>query len=204
MISISVPKALTIAGVSFNGSQACEGELNQAAQIEIGPAQPGSLTTRTSNTVGTITMTNADHGIQTGDRIDIYWTGGRRRGVLVGTVSGLDVPFTVGAGTNLPSALDPVIVCVCGVEVFNLTGDDVQILAASVEQTANVKPNFIFVLADVADAELLYEYVLTNDSYQWSTGNGTNPIAGDVSVTAYVSHDDIVNTFTINVGALVA
>ena len=46
----------------------------------------------------------ADHGIETGDLVDVYWEGGVRYGVTVGTVSGTSVPLAdSGAGDNYPA-----------------------------------------------------------------------------------------------------
>ncbi len=77
--------------------------------IEMPAAVAGTLTTRTSTTVGTLTMSSASHGIQTGDKLDLYWLEGTdgdigrsRRFLTVGTVSGTSVPFTLGTGDDLP------------------------------------------------------------------------------------------------------
>lgn len=70
----------------------------------------GELTTRTSNTAGTITADSATHGVTTGQVMDIAWAEGTnpvngyvRRDVTVGTVSGTTIPFSGGLGANLPA-----------------------------------------------------------------------------------------------------
>lgn len=76
------------------------------------PEVSGTLTTRTSDTVGTLTMSTASHGIATGDRFTLRWSSnlfvadgqvGSRRYCLAGTVSGTSVPFTLGTGKVLPA-----------------------------------------------------------------------------------------------------
>ncbi|MBK9128182.1 MAG: hypothetical protein IPM13_10320 [Phycisphaerales bacterium] len=74
-----------------------------------GPGKRGTLTTRTSDTAGTLTM-ESGHGIATGNTIHVYWDGGKRIGVTVGTVSGTSVPISGGSGDNLPDASTPMYV----------------------------------------------------------------------------------------------
>ena len=63
--------------------------------------KPGTLTTRTDDTIGVLTMASG-HGVQTGDTIDIRWVGGSRSGVVVGTVATNSVPISLGDGGVLP------------------------------------------------------------------------------------------------------
>jgi hypothetical protein len=69
----------------------------------------GTLTTRTSDTVGEATL-GSGHGITTGITVDIYWAGGRRYNVNVGTVAGTIVPFSGGAGDVLPITTTALVV----------------------------------------------------------------------------------------------
>lgn len=90
----------------------------------------GSLTTRTSDTQGTATL-GAGHAITTGMEVDVYWTGGVRYGMTVGTVSGTSVPLTdSGAGDALP-AQSTALVIAQRVEITeSIVGDNLQFLAA--------------------------------------------------------------------------
>jgi hypothetical protein len=67
----------------------------------------GRLTTRASNTAGTITFPSAGHEIEEGDTVSIGWTSTsvQRTGATVSAVAGAAVSFSGGAGANLP-ALD--------------------------------------------------------------------------------------------------
>ena len=70
----------------------------------------GTLSTRTSDTQGTATL-GGGHGITTGMEVDVYWTGGVRYGMTVGTVSGASVPLSdSGAGDVLPVETTAIIV----------------------------------------------------------------------------------------------
>lgn len=83
----------------------------------------GILTTRTNDTVGTLTMSSG-HGITTGKRFTITWDGGSRRGVKAGTVSGTSVPFTLGTGDILPFSATAVETAVAGNLVDILIEDE--------------------------------------------------------------------------------
>lgn len=71
-------------------------------KITLPAAKAGTLSTRTSDTAGTLTM-EAGHGIVDSDVIDIYWDGGRAYGATVGTVATNEVPFTGASGDVLPT-----------------------------------------------------------------------------------------------------
>ncbi len=62
----------------------------------------GSLASKISGSQGTLTLA-ADHTFVNGDRVDVYWDSGSRRGMTVGTVSGTSVPVSGGFGDSLPN-----------------------------------------------------------------------------------------------------
>ena len=68
-------------------------------EVALPIAKAGTLTTRTEDDTGEATL-GAGHGITTGAIVDIYWSGGRRYGVTVGTVAGNVVPFGAPGGTG--------------------------------------------------------------------------------------------------------
>jgi hypothetical protein len=101
----TIQYGVTVSGgggsISQQVARTCDGAGTR--EITLAASQAGSLTTRTDNTHGTITMTSGGHTITTAELVDLYWTGGRRYNVVVGTVSGTSVPFSGGSGDNLPS-----------------------------------------------------------------------------------------------------
>lgn len=62
----------------------------------------GVLTTRTNTTSGTLTA-DVGHSIATGDIVTLFFAGGSRTSVVVGSVSGLSIPFSGGSGNDLPA-----------------------------------------------------------------------------------------------------
>lgn len=106
--SAKITKSITIANKPYQ--EVTQVVADAGAQVApsggVPAAASGTLTTRTDNETGTITGTTG-HGITTGAVIDIFWDGGARFGVLVGTVSGNSIPIGAdnsGTGSNLPTA----------------------------------------------------------------------------------------------------
>lgn len=91
-------------------------------------AEAGSLTTRTDNDTGTITMSSGGHGITTGEVVDVYWTGGVQYGATVGTVSGTSVPIDTGSGDNLPAQDTAVTVAEQQTITINIDGDNASLV----------------------------------------------------------------------------
>lgn len=149
----------------------------------IAPAKIGQLTTRTSNTAGTLTM-NAGHGFTNGQRIDIYWSGGAAYAATIGTVSTNSVPFTGAAGTNLPANNTAITAIVPYTGSYVVTGNNVAVIAASCPQGG------IVVFADVSNVTLFAITILPANATSYvysSTDGGTNPLAGAAVANLFLS-----------------
>ncbi len=158
--------------------------------VEIGPAKTGTLTTRTDANTGTLTMA-ASHGITTGARLDLYWDGGMRRGITVGTVSVNSVPIDLGSGDDLPIATTAITAMVPDEEAVVITGDDVSFIAFGFGGTPPAAAEAQFVLADSGDAELFYINLDgSRKGFVWCEGAGENPVAGDAIAKVFLSHGD--------------
>lgn len=111
-------------------------------EVTLPAAKAGTLTTRTSASVGTLTMSGG-HGITTGMTVDLYWDGGSRYQVLVGTVSGNSVPFTIGTGFDLPAQDTAVVICEqqqinIGIDADNLSLFAMEVSYADQAEDANI------------------------------------------------------------------
>lgn len=174
-----------------------------ANPASVSAAQPATLTTRTSNTAGTLTMTNASHGVTTGMRLDFYWTGGSCFGVTAGTVSGTSVPFTlVQGGDVLPVANTAITVGKCEQVTFAVTGDLVSGLVCG-KASAAVRCRYTF--TETLGVLALSVLNQSGESFVWngintSTGpigsgsgnspGGRNPLADTEPTDVYISHAD--------------
>lgn len=159
-------------------------------------AQPATLTTRTGDRAGTLTMTNAGHGIITGQRIDFYWTGGSCFGVIAGTVSGTSIPFTIVQGGDiLPATGTAITVGICKSVAFELAGDNITALVCS-KATAAVRCYFVFTeLLGVLALAVLNQ---AGSVYVWDgTTKATGPVGsgpvGSASISA-VTLNPLANT----------
>jgi len=151
-----------------------------ALEDTLSAAKSGTLTTRTDNNTGTLTMA-ASHGITTGQIIDIYWSGGVQRTVTVGTVATNEVPIDGGIGDNLPADETAITAVVQKAINLAIDGDNADIIAVvleTVDKTLRTAANvqFLDAAADViAEIDLV-----TNVPQVWDIeGGSANPFTGD-------------------------
>lgn len=200
--TLSSRESISLAGDTVDTRSSVSADVQIAARPPVAPAKTGTLSTRTDNDTGTLTMAGG-HGITTGARLDIYWTGGSRRGVTVGTVATNSVPFDGGAGDNLPIATTPITAMVPVEEPLPATGNDVVgiLIASDVYGT--------IVLADGSDEELLVKQIggSANDAekaYAWyAARDPVNPIAGDTVAKVFFSHGSSTLTADMRAALLV-
>jgi hypothetical protein len=126
-----------VAGLAINCAIEKTTDVQAAYRETVAAAKSGTLHIRTSATVGTLTLAD-NHGITTGNKIDIYWSGGCRRGVTVGTVATNEVPFSLGTGNDLPVAATAVTASKRTAGNLSFIFADVVILMASCEKAAVV------------------------------------------------------------------
>lgn len=172
--------------VSFASITTLTDETGILANPTVLAAQPGVLTTHTTNTTGSLTMTNSSHGIVTGQRIDIYWTGGQCYGAVAGTVAGSVVPIaSVSGGSNLPASSTAVTVGIPISAPFPVTGNNIQAVAMF---TATVNGYFVF---NNGSADVSATYLLAGQTSSWYVGAaGTNPLASATPTVVWMSHSD--------------
>lgn len=144
-------------------------------------AKIGTLTTRTDANTGTFTMASG-HGFVTSDRIDLYWSGGKRYG-MTATVTGDSAVLDGGTGDDLPIATTPITAMKPQLESFPVTAANMSVLVMGCNAPAQA------VLRDDGPAVVFAIYVGgTLDSYQWDSASGAdNPLSADV-VDVYLSH----------------
>jgi putative lipase involved disintegration of autophagic bodies len=196
MNSIRIVNQFVAGGESFTDNRTLTAKGMEVRRVELAAAKAGSLTTRTSNTVGEITAL-AGHGIVTGDVIDVYWTGGSRRGVTVGTVATNALPITGGSGDNLPVASTSVTFSKRETDDFGFDGDDVAGIVVYCQKGSTV----VFALSGGTEA---FARVLGDGGvYTWYPGNGTaNPLAGAAVANLLLSQASTLAAQTVYVGVL--
>lgn len=129
----TVSQSVSGGGSSIQKSFVRTGNTALALEVSLPVGEAGSLTTRSTDTTGTITMTSGSHSITTAAIVDVYWSGGVQYEVTVGTVSGTSVPISGGNGDVLP-AQDTAVVVTEQVETnIALDGDNASLVAVSLE-----------------------------------------------------------------------
>lgn len=173
-----------------------------ALEDTLNTAKAGTLSTRTDNNTGTLTL-ESGHGITDGQIIDVYWSGGVQRTVTVGTVSGTSVPIDGGIGDNLPTAATAITACVQKAINLAIDGDNADIVAViletndkSLRTTANVQ--FLDAAADViAEIDLV-----ANVPQVWDIeGGSANPFTGDpiTNLKASQANSTTTETYTLKI-----
>lgn len=192
-VDMAYSRGLTGSGLTFTLSSTITSDAAIPFSISVAAAKTGTLTTRTDANTGTLTMA-ADHGITTAARLDLYWTGGSRRGITVGTVSVNSVPIDLGSGDDLPAQDTAITAMVPTEQALAVTGDNVVSIAVSCPVGGTV------VFADVSNAEL-YATVRPSTAPTWtwvSADGGTNPLASDAVTKVFLSHGSSAAASTIS------
>lgn len=187
MIPLNLDERATLDGQEYPNLTAVLGDGILKRIVTVPAAKVGQLTTRTDADTGVLTMAGG-HGLQQGDRLDVYWGSFfGRRGMTITNVDTNLVSVDGGAGDDLPTNLTAITAAVPVQETFACDGDDVVALLLWGDQRGTI------VIVDDQDAEL---YALpigstTNvgRSAIWHAGRDpVNPLDGAALATAYFSH----------------
>lgn len=204
MATASIVKTASAQGKTFSYalSQTTDGAL--VKDPTLAAAKGGTLTTRTSDTAGTLTMSSG-HGITDGQVIDIYWSTGQVTSATVGTVATNSVPFTGATGPVLPAASTAVTVMVQQSEAFSFLDANLAGLfvgAGGVACSATFKKGDGTIVGTVrvnAAASGATNY----KDYIWDEEDGsTIPVSDDVA-TVHLTHGDSSSSRQVNVVAMV-
>jgi hypothetical protein len=202
MFDVTISKQFSAAGKSFSHSQTISAPHVEAVEETIAVAQDASLTTRTSNTAGTLTMVNSSHGITTASHIDLYWldadgvTWHFAHNALVGSVSGTSVPFSGAGGENMPAADSDIIAALVNTFSIDITGNNVAALLMGTDFAACQ----IVLIDSGGPTNLIIAPIQPNACYEYC-GEFTNPLAGDTVDTVHMSHADINAVHSVRVVA---
>lgn len=190
--TLVLQESYSVGSKSYKQSKQILGDQLISMEEDLPAAKTGTLTVRTDADTGTLTMTGG-HGITTGARLDVYWAGGCRRGMTVGTVATNSVPIDGGAGDALPVATTAITAMVPLSKPAAITGNNVIAMVAGADVPVDKQAQVV--VADGSSVEL-GNVVLTADpsgtaSWIWQSGSGyTNPLAGDVGTQVFLSHGD--------------
>jgi hypothetical protein len=180
-VQATIQDGVVAQGVTLSGSRSVSADAMINIDISVPAAKTGTLTTRTDANTGVITA-QASHGIVDADIVDVYWTGGCRRGMTVGTVATNSVPVDGGSGDDLPAATTALTVTKRTQVELPFSGDAARVIAVSgpVRCQYSLQDGSSEHLGGVADKV-----------YKWDVSSGvTNPVAGDSITQVFLSHGD--------------
>lgn len=177
---------------SFQGVLPITSTAEERHEATCNVAKAGTLTTRTNNTQGVVTLASG-HGQTTGT-FDLYWAGGSRYGVS-GTVSGDTITLSSGAGDNLPSQGEDVVVC----KIVTL---DLDVLHSGVQLAIVYSLARCSVAFYGTDGVTLLKRVECNPAgspWVWYAALGSNPFSSAIG-DARVSAMDTTGAAKVNIG----
>jgi hypothetical protein len=150
-----------------------EAEHEDRVNVTLDAATEGTLSTRTNDTSGVITVTS--HSFSAADIIDIFWTGGKQIECTVDSTTATTITFSGGNGDNLPIATTEVTVFE-PIEVTQVvTKTKQQAMLMSADGRIVVRTNSVTVPANTWEFE-------ENDGFSWrESGVFANPFSADVT-----------------------
>lgn len=196
--------SLSVGGVAIQKTIVRQADSAVSAEITLPAGKAGTLTTRTDDNTGEATL-GTGHGIESADVVDVYWDGGMRYGMTVGTVDGNDVPLDGGTGDNLPAQGTAVVVTKQVPINVAIDGDAAEIIGLSLEMSdpsATSKGHVLFEDSDgddIAAIPLSANQPLVYDL----AGGASNPFTGDPIVSAAASNGSSSASATLKILAAV-
>ncbi len=190
MPSVQTDLILAGAGVNIYASTPRTADGGNCVEIPVPAGQSGRLEFRTDDAEGQLFMDSGSHGITTNDLIDLYWDGGLRTGITVGTVAGTTLEIGDGSGDPLPAELTDIV---AGVQVaFNaaIDGDSLALLALQLAYSnLSLTAPGRLLLADGDDDTIASLVLAANQPRLYDiAGGGSNPFTGDPITSGLVSN----------------
>lgn len=201
MAQVTISRGGSYLGKSFSYSVASEVDGGVIRDPILPAAKTGSLSTRTSDTAGTLTMASG-HGFTDGQVIDIYWSTGQCTNATIGTVSTNSVPFTGAGGDALPLQDTAITAMVVRTENFPVVDGDLQALLVGADLAA-CSVTFFDSGDSIIGRVLVPAGVSPNSKhYTWDIGNGADvPVSADIAYVQ-ITHGDSAAQHQVNVVAV--
>jgi len=170
----TLTQTVSVAGMSLQGTttRQSDSRLGYSSDPVLPAAKSGSLTTRTDADTGVLTL-GSGHGIVTGDKVDVYWSGGLRYAMDVTADDETTITVDSGDGDDLPAEDTAVTVGKCVEVDFALTGDNVVMIGAGCTESRRAHVTFL----SAADAILAAAEIPAGEVWSWASNTVTNPLA---------------------------
>lgn len=196
--------SISAGGVSIQRAITRTGDGVIAVEVTLPAATAGTLTTRTDDDTGVITV--ASHTVIVGDKVDVFWSGGRRYGmtvsaqdattITVGTLAG-----EIGAGDVFPAQSTAVTIVKQTLINVAIDGDEVEIIGLSLETTDSTLATKGHAQFEDAAGDDIAAINLTANvpSVYDVAGGATNPFTGDPITTCRASNANSTTAATLKI-----
>lgn len=185
-----------IAGESFNSSVSRSNELESVFKPSIPAAITATLSTRTDNDTGILTVATG-HGITTSDKLSLFWNGGYKNNVTVTATTSTTISIDLGTGDNLPVLNASLNVGKEEEHTLTIDGDLLTVLAIDSANRSTIH------FRDSDDDSLLVYSIQANEGPIWVEGMGqVNPLA-DADVANVVVANGGLTPLILKVGMLI-
>ena len=184
-----------VAGSSISSVFERTQEDSRGISISIDAGKSGTLSTRTDNDTGVVTVASG-HGIVDTDTVAVFWDGGSRYNVDVTATTSTTISIDVGTGTNLPVATTAVVISKQSIHNVAITGDRLEVFAVGSRVRSSVE------FWSSAPTSLLRYDIATGEGRAWvKTTDVTNPLAGVTVATVRVANGSTTAS-TVELGIL--
>jgi hypothetical protein len=171
--------------------------------------QAGTLSTRTSDTVGVFTLSSG-HGITDAMTVDVYWSGAYRYGCTVTAYDATTVTIGVGAktgGTVLPAQTTACTICKRETVNTHIDADAAEIIAfcsVRAADTDTTTTRTLLAFYDVSDALVGSVVVLVGKTPTVIDvhGGDTNPITGNPITYCEATQEGTAETAALTIFSL--
>ena len=200
--------SLSIGGVTIQPASIVRtGDHPNVFEVPLPPGTGGTLSTRTDDDTGVITA--AGHALQVGDKVNVYWSGGRRYGMTVSAVAGNDVTVGTGAGEvgsgDVFPAQSTAVVITKQVQINSqIDGDAIQIIgimAQSADPNSTTKVNVDMQDSGNASIEVL-DLTANQPVITDVAGGATNIYTGNVIEKTLAANGSSTETITLKLLSL--
>lgn len=199
--------SVNIGGLDFKSKETFEqpGLIAQALLASESNAVPaaktGTLSTRTDNNTGVLTM-QANHGIANAAVVDVYWSTGKRYGMTVTNVATNLVSIDGGNGDNLPAQSTAITAIAVRTIDVDFNANLISIIQAQLIHSGSDKRGTL-VFFDGSNSELLAINLANDAVWGWSDKDaGANPLAGHTVAYARISQAASDGAADLRMGAL--
>jgi hypothetical protein len=196
-VSGTIQKVASVGGISIQSTLT----RNAASQIghdwNLNAAVAGNLTTRTSDTIGTIT--SVSHGYANSDVVDVHWLNGTTPqcayGGVVSSAAANTFVVTVAGGDVLPAQDSAVNAYEVDLKDTDVDGDLIEVISIKASVAAHIT------FRDSGANVLLVQTLVGNEGWDWASNQGiANPLTGNAIADVRISSGDATNTGNLQMG----